>query len=230
MPLPDAGATSSSPAQTQVAVFTPELDWDRRWLFDQPCAAPCWENISPGKTTADEAVIELSRNPLIRDVIVVTATLVPQLGSLEWTWFDGSYGGSAEFDASSDTGLIQVIKPFLANALPWEMVLEKLGEPTAIVAIGDHGPDINSPILYELFIFHQTRGLALLTFGGEVPPVLSPDLTFDMVVFFDPSVASLDSLAPYVNWRTVDLRAWEGFREFSYYCHDRSNQPCHFGK
>src|SRR5512132_3259667 len=44
------------------------LDMRTRWLAGQPCAPPCWEGITPGKTRVDEAVALLNRHPMVTDI------------------------------------------------------------------------------------------------------------------------------------------------------------------
>ncbi len=223
-------ATVLEPTPTAVAAVTPELDWERRWLFGRPCALPCWENISPGTTTAEQALQTLQSNPLIRSARIVTSTLMPELGELNWTWFDGTYGGRALFNATADQNLIEVILPSAIKPLSWQAVLDNFGEPTGIMAIGDRGPDIDSPTLFAVIVLYQDDGFALSIIGRESPPVLSPMLSFDSVVFFDSTIVNLEALAPFINWRTTDVRTWDGFREYSFYCHDRWGQPCGLGE
>src|SRR5947209_4744604 len=42
----------------------PPPDWQYRWLKGIPCKPPCFEGITPGKTTAEEAVKLLQQNPM----------------------------------------------------------------------------------------------------------------------------------------------------------------------
>ncbi|HSQ18189.1 MAG TPA: hypothetical protein VLM83_10855, partial [Anaerolineales bacterium] len=39
-----------------------------RWISGTPCAPPCWEGITPGQTSADEAIEILISNPMITNV------------------------------------------------------------------------------------------------------------------------------------------------------------------
>jgi len=59
------------------------------------CRAPCWEDITPGKTSLDEAIKLLEKNPyVIFNSIKIepppSSTVNPKSGFLVWKWNDGS--------------------------------------------------------------------------------------------------------------------------------------------
>ena len=78
-------STPTTPPQTVAPTLTlltptptkppPPEDWQYRWLKKILCSAPCVEGITPGKTTATEAVELLSQNPLVENVKKTPITL-----------------------------------------------------------------------------------------------------------------------------------------------------------
>ncbi|HEY1014373.1 MAG TPA: NHL repeat-containing protein, partial [Herpetosiphonaceae bacterium] len=61
-PLPDPAGMEFLPALPTAAEWR---ELGRRWLRQDPCAAPCWEGVTPGETTVGEALETLKRSPLI---------------------------------------------------------------------------------------------------------------------------------------------------------------------
>jgi len=69
------------------------VSWITRWLTDPACKPPCWENITPGATTMDEAVKSVYQIP------GVEITRLPSMSegaednqSLEWSFSPSGYG------------------------------------------------------------------------------------------------------------------------------------------
>jgi DNA-binding beta-propeller fold protein YncE len=102
LPLPERGQ------MTMLPIRPSEQSWaalSTRWLRGEPCAAPCWEGITPGVTTVGEALDLLKRSPLIDPESVFVAELTSNAAPfvehyLSWRWIGNDYaGGQATFSA-----------------------------------------------------------------------------------------------------------------------------------
>ena len=85
---------STGPIIASVTKESPPKDWTSRWLRGIPCQPPCWEGITPGKTTADEATGLLQKSSLIANVSITTSLMAPYDKLIIWNWADNSKGGS----------------------------------------------------------------------------------------------------------------------------------------
>ncbi|MBU0491270.1 MAG: hypothetical protein KKB13_05410 [Chloroflexi bacterium] len=97
-PVPPPSAPSPIPSPKP----PPPADWPTRWLKGIPCRPPCWEGITPGQTTAEEAVEILSRSPVIARANATTLPVPnPEMGLVVWSWVgtEDEQGGQALFHA-----------------------------------------------------------------------------------------------------------------------------------
>jgi hypothetical protein len=215
---------ASSPSPTKQPVSE---DWPYRWLQGIPCRPPCWEGITPGKTTANEAVEVLCRSPVIATVEMATSPLIPEEGYVTWTWVgrQGQEGGLATFDAQTPAGPVYVIEPYYPASFRLGDVMQAYGEPSHIIARSYHGPDIGSGVFYDLRIVYRSQGFLLID-GGRNKPVLGADTRFESVIFFALSdegfQAALAGAAAYPEW----LNPWQGLKDFDFYCRDEAGNPC----
>jgi hypothetical protein len=205
----------------------PPENWPNRWLRGIPCRPPCWEGITPGKTTANEAVEVLCRSPVIATVEMATSPLIPEEGYVTWTWVgrQGQEGGLATFDAQTPAGPVYVIEPYYPASFRLGDVMQAYGEPSHIIARSYHGPDIGSGVFYDLRIVYRSQGFLLID-GGRNKPVLGADTRFESVIFFALSdegfQAALAGAAAYPEW----LNPWQGLKDFDFYCRDEAGNPC----
>ena len=127
------------------------------------------------------------------------------------------------FDADSP---ITVIRPYLVDRLSWQEVLDRFGEPSGISTFGGRGPDIDSPVVFDVIVVYAEQGLVLYTDGLRHPPVLSPALRFDNISLYAAPLDDLGAVLPYFKLYPEHLRPWEGFQDFLYYCPVEDNPDC----
>lgn len=201
-----------------VPIPTPYAAWKRLWLDGIPCKPPCWNGITPGKTTVAEAVEILKRTPIITEVETWTEqlTLRRDIGHLEWNWITGESAGSAEYHTEATTQTVYVI--YLQNvAIKFGDVIKAYGEPSHISAraiLNPHGESI----AYLVTIVYRDFGIALHYWEN---PSFSPETYIEGIGFFAPDDdesyrQALIGAAAAMDW----IVPWEGFQDFQYYCKD----------
>lgn len=232
-----AGVTPSLP--TSVTPGQLPLGWETRWLKGIPCRAPCWEGITPGKTTASEAVDILRKSPLVNEASISQVPTVRTLGLVEWIWVNGQAGGTALFRRGTSPEVIYELDPHLPKSIRLADVIAAYGEPSDVTA-GEHlwtdyqalqgtpGPGTSAPITYRVYslsLFYLPYGFFLST-GGSSKPDLSPELVLERSDFFAPGMEGyLDTIGgkpiPYLTYLP-----WQGFKGFQFYCRDDDGKLC----
>lgn len=194
-------------------------DWASRWLRGIPCSPPCWEGITPGRSTAHETLTLLQANPLIANAQLKISKAVPDLGQIAWRWADGQPGGTARFHAQTSDQLIYEISPDFPTHVQLQDVIEAFGEPQYVVASALRNPD--NSIAYGLRVAYLTRGILLITDVGSPSNItMGRDMKFDRIILFEPTEQTfklvLGGVANVPEW----LLPWQGYKEFDYYCRD----------
>lgn len=224
-PLANPGL-STSPVMTSTK--TPPQDWEYRWLKGVPCKPPCWEGITPGVTTASQAVDILKQNNLISYLAIKTPTLRPEYGYVIWDWSTHpknvtdpiGVGGDALYDTQTSTQVIYIIRPNFRVAFSFDEILKVFGNPSHVLATArqtpDGGVEYNFSIVYlDLGILAET-GVA--TKDGSRKPNLSANFLLERVYFF---AAGLQGFVnAYKQEKANFLISWQGFKDFNFYCRD----------
>lgn len=202
----------------------PPADWPYRWLKGIPCQPPCWEGITPGQTTATEAVTILQCSPLIATVEITSVPLLPTVGLVIWNWAGGKEGGEAAFNTRTPSNLIYVVHPSFPITFRLGDVIQAYGEPSHVIARSHREPH-SSDISYDLSILYRSQGFILIGDAGRSKPTLSAD-TLVSVTFFalndEGLQAALGGAAAYPEW----LVPWRGMKDFDYYCRDIAGNHC----
>lgn len=203
--------------------------WQFRWLKAIPCAPPCWEGVTPGQTTAKEALHILEQSPLTSAVKMGTSPLNVEQGLVDWQWLDKSYyrigssnsGGTAIYSTVKNKDIIYLIVPFLPS-FKFGEVIQAYGEPTHIVAsfTTEHQPtptdESNFAFVYRIYFIYKDKGFILDTKSATIPTI-SPNLVVEGVEFFSPAITSLSDLKYPVNINTLAV-PWQGFKDYRFYC------------
>jgi hypothetical protein len=122
--------------------FTPETFNDGGFISDQPCSAPCFFGVSPGKTNFDQAGSLLNENgynlscKTTPDVHVDRKVMQCDKG----IWISGS----------TTTNLVDYISFRLNDYIYLNQVIEKYGQPTSVAVRLTSQPDYsnNAAILF----------------------------------------------------------------------------------
>jgi hypothetical protein len=218
-------ATSTPNLPTPIPSPTIPTDWQYRWLKKIPCSAPCVEGITPGKTTATEAVEILNRNPLVENVQKDPDYFVQlKLGRVSWDWLGSRRSSSGAAIYSTDTSeVILSIVPQFGKSYALREVMQTYGEPTYIIADA-HIPASEKIVLCQrVKIIYVSYGFELHYENCQTKIELDENLSFSNIIFFVPTregYYSIDSTAKkHPDW----MLPWQGFKGFEYYCHDEFN-------
>ncbi len=221
-----AQTNTPSPTEVPQVQITPSptppspRDWTWQWLKGLPCHLPCWEGITPGQTTISETLTLLKNSPYITHTRVEVSNLLPDLGYVFWDWVDGQSGGEAEFHAQTPDQVIYSIAPDFHGMIHFQQIIDAFGEPTDVHAQAVRNPD--ATVSYALRIVYRNLGI-LLQKAGVQKLELRPDMTFEQIVFFEPTEQTLrielGGAAAHPEW----LLPWQGMKDFDFYCRDSVN-------
>lgn len=193
----------------------PPNDWYEHWLNKLPCEAPCWENITPGKTSAEEAKKIIKEIPYSRDVIV-DPDFVSGIGVIEWK-FDNNLG-SLYFDNDVASNIVYMIKPPF-HLYKLSDVQSEYGEPSHVIAAAGKPADIDAGPVFSLQVVFFDYGILLSTINDpNTKPELTPS-TLVYVEFFNPT-ADVFKKATNRELNSLFVSQWKGYNDFDYYCVD----------
>lgn len=191
---------------------------DRSILTDDPCAAPCWQGIVPGKTTIDEAL-----------AILDTLGFDYSRFDSEVQWYTYAYYRDDGFGFPGnvlwgplfgDSTSVAVMRLGLEFELTLQEVLDKYGPPEKFQAFRGDLPTLpDGHVLGAVvMLFYPQRGLAFESWIAGLPPVIiESGTTVKAVCYFDPTpmeqlfldVPRMRWYLPRETWK--GLQDWQGF-------------------
>jgi hypothetical protein len=200
--------------ESATPTLSPKEEWVVQWLNSPSCLPPCWENITPSKTTLDETTV------ILENLSTVIAVKVEPMvfSSTRWTeihWdFIGTYDGGI---AKTDEGgkYISTVNLYLNSDLAVQDVFSTYGPPNYVnVYACDHGGCVAQLVYNNIGMALE---LLLQDIGETESKVeISPTISILSIHFFSPRT---DYYANPVgtNKSTIitDLREWEGFGEYT---------------
>ncbi len=203
----------------------PSQEWSTRWLRGIPCTPPCFEGITPGKTTVEEAQKILQLNSLIKSFKVTPSfpKVTPE-AYISWNWNQDiigntpsnvrGNGGLVRYDDHDPNNAIKEIEPGL---FPFKLadVMQAYGEPSHVIATFSP-KNHESGYWYSLTFFYFSRGFLVRNNPYEVRPELKKDMLLEYIEFFPPGIDEY----PYYrdNFAKTMLVPWQGFKEWKFYC------------
>ena len=196
-------------------------DWQIRWLQGVPCSPPCWEGITPGATTAQQAISILKKNVLFEPSSIITRELKSS-SYVVWYLMNGKEGGEAYYGSKSSNTVITSIRPIFDTSYKLKDIIQLYGEPEYVVATYSRGVE-TAAHFYDLSFSYVTKGFTLQsnTNGSVTMPTLSPEMYVKNPTFFV-AIKNLKDFKPY------SAVAWQGFEDFNFYCRepDHPDKPC----
>lgn len=215
----------NSPSAAPTATTPASEEWQTRWLRGIPCRAPCWEGITPGVTTIDQAFNVLKSSPILTGVQtgdVFKAGEMSQVAQAYWIDKNGQKNpdGIVLFaNLKSSTNLVSAISPHYYRKFTLGEVIKAYGEPSHLVLSSfPYDYDVSKQI-YTLVIVYKPFGFVMMMDKRVVGKFeLTPQLVLDSPVFFDDKLASLKDIGSIVYPTLEDMRPWEGFKTLEYYC------------
>jgi hypothetical protein len=189
-----------------------------RWLLKEPCAAPCWEGITPSVTTAEEAQKLLQQNPSFSDVEIRFMKDDPNSGWMTWIWRGTQIQSEAEFDGPSSEHIIYKVSIGLRDPIKLKDITSAYGYPTYVQAEAEGG-DIPNQLAYGLHLYYISSGFYLVISNTNVmvKPIISSEALIGAVFFFSPSIQGLNKALGRINIQN-QLIPWQGTFDFDVYC------------
>lgn len=266
--LPDqSGQPGSTPVYLPVGTRAPTrtprptpsqawLDWSRRWLTPTPCQAPCWENITPNRTTVKEAFQVLQSSPIIAtDTVHILRDLCGGSGSPEiansrrivWQWTSAGYGegGTINYvqqppvDAVSKCGVdffvMEIITPdeTTLNSPITKIELESLSavprayQPTLGDVIKAYGePTYIVAVESPEFSWYYVN-IIYESQGLVLKRVSRSMLDLDQDLDFENVIFTDDPVREGIDYFDEDvLIVWQGIHDFAFYCRYENGAHC----
>jgi hypothetical protein len=180
-------------------------DWWTAWLGHPVCQVPCWQNITPGVTTRDDAMIILQKTP---DVVSI---------------YNGTYGISWYFGAKTEAGDItlstdeKVELIWLENSSSKEWYLERVvasyGFPKYVQPYDCRDGMCLTALVYPdmgiaLSVFVENKGNKDNLYQIEI----RPDLIVDRVFFIERGIDNFLKLPGFQD--TSLLMDWKGYGNY----------------
>jgi len=126
-----------------------KIKWIDAWLASPSCNPPCWEGVTPGKTTLDQAYVILNTNPQILNATKET-------NYVAWSFQPKNDGGSGLI-FSENNDLIEVISLRPRNGIiSLGETIEKFGEPDQVLFTAS-----DSDIVITYLVYSK-KGMALV--------------------------------------------------------------------
>lgn len=219
---PAATVTVSSTAATSP---TPVIvNWENRWLRGIPCRAPCFEGVTPGVTTSQEALALLEKNPLMQEV--QDFSIVRQSAkSLGWKWFnydrskdpfpDEIYpkGGLITYSVKGSSQIVEQIIPKLPT-VKLKDITQTYGEPSHIRASVEYNQHTGKYYPFTVFVYLE-QGFSLKNAVVSDKAQLDLEMQVELIGFFTPG---LDGFKLQIPVGDKTLVKWQGIKEWKYYC------------
>jgi hypothetical protein len=151
-------------------------------LLPAECAPPCWNLLTPGQTTRDEALLRLKQMPeLIDPKSVFTSTEASHW--IGWRFTNSELDGQIEIrDGKVSTIFIGERVPYRTKyGVRLDRMIELYGEPTDIFYNDTHGDVLAT----EMFIVNRKRGICYTSIQSIDKLIIAPDQIVKWVFFFN---------------------------------------------
>lgn len=206
---------------TSVSTETPVItkspvptDWDSRWLAKKPCLAPCWEGITPGITTKNEALNLLQHMSFVDKVTPREPLSKAQTGAIVWKYVSQpDTGGGVRYDVI-DQKIVE-IAPQYPNKVTFKEIIAAYGLPTHLAATASIPTDAYI-LCHAIYLIYMENGFLLQTgicsdnfLNISDNLILTGPIIFDKAKFYTHvSIFASGDIRP---------TKWEGFNDFEYY-------------
>lgn len=197
---------SCQSTNTPIPSVTPEsaINWWTSWLDRPVCKPPCWQNITPGVTTRDEAVSILENTP---DITIT---------------YNGEYGVSWDFKAKTEGGDMRLSEEGTVSSIWLGSVSDrKLLLKTVIASYAN--PEYVKPYdcregMCITVLVYPDFGMLLDVFikneGTISNPQIEifPDTIIDRVYFIERGIENFQKIPDFQDYDL--LMKWKGYGEY----------------
>ncbi|MBI5294187.1 MAG: hypothetical protein HY869_01840 [Chloroflexi bacterium] len=177
-------------------------------LHNLPCTVPCWQGITPGVTTKDEAITILQNSTFIPADTLQSGEKSESRGGAHWKWrTEDSFWTESRVEWCDE--IVCEIALHADSAITVDEVMARFGVPDKVSII-----DIGIPENPEWgFSFYYPRhGLEVLVHvSGGLDAVLEPSENIFGVYLFPPMTIEERIVFSGLSIETQDLRDWNGY-------------------
>lgn len=178
---------------------------DTSLVTNEPCAAPCWNGITPGETAWSEALTTIEDDSRMSDPQVQNAQEGSAVGA-QWSKTDGDPCCQM---VSEDGKTVSFISLSFAPDMTVEQVLDAQGEPE--YALGTAVTDDQA----AMYLFYPEKSIIVVAFVAGAKADLKPESEVIGALYATPKDMDLTI-------KTSKLHTWKGYAPFSEY---RSDAP-----
>lgn len=151
---------------------------DKSILTGLPCVPPCWQGITPGVTTSDEALAIISNSPYI-EMESIERHGTTTTGGV--TWHLRAPGRRIQPGLSWDSGIVDMIRMGLNFDLTVQEVLNKFGNPV-VVSVEEGGQPEHWYWIIDLH--YPNQGITFRAFTSEFINQVKPTTEVGVVLLF----------------------------------------------
>ncbi len=166
---------------------------DNSLITGNPCSAPCFQDITVGKTTFADALTLVRNNALFKD-------LQSQDNPPQAAWNAANGGPCCQMTANPDTGIVDALLIRVAPVMTVGEVITKYGEPLYVSVL----PQDYSETETALGLIYPEQGNVLWVMPGNAQSTLDSTDPVVIVLYLNP--AEFDRLL-----ETAQLNGWLGY-------------------
>lgn len=224
-PVQPAPTVAHSPTLLPQASITAQTLL-QNWLAQKPCAAPCWQQITPNTTTITDVVTLLPQEPLWVEPTRIETTLLSGTARGFIEWETGNHSGTVQFNPQSQPAVVETLKINFNERFSLAQVIESYGNPSHVFVNASTGEHNEAQIYYDISLLYLDQGFALDYYAAPITRDTPIDETikFATVDFFFPSDEGLSLIitgTPFLEAIESDDRRlvqWQGFQPLGFYC------------
>jgi hypothetical protein len=191
----------------------PRSEWVTALLESPSCPRPCWEGITPGITTYQDAFHLLSKHPSVVDLRAIPGFMSDKLMELSWVFPDaGSGSGWLRADDKGEFIKILKINIYSEQMITLEEAINAFGNPGLVGLY----PDRSNFFVVDL-IYPETGTILILFLRGENDQVeITPRGKILTIAFVPPGSENYAKILREYYYPDIlgQLAVWNGYGEY----------------
>lgn len=185
------------------------------YFGDSSCSWPCWQGITPGITTSDDALQLLQTSALVLQSTVQTESLKTGFGNARWEWNIGDVQPSLGGDMDWRDGIVYDVGLIAYPTFSIGKVISRFGPPDKIhtddcteIPEGEHR--------YLCAVFHYNKNgfeihIVWEAAWNENDTQITPSDPVSFVVLFEPTTIEEWVTNYGGDPQTLNLQDWKGY-------------------
>lgn len=178
------------------------------------CSIPCWEGITPGLTTKDQALSILRTSNLIKEGSVKSRDISADPGGVSWDWEGSVMSGQDYPYLSWHEGIVDNICIYPAYRTVDEFI-NRFGPPEKVEVQEELAvPDLELP--YYMWLYYPQRGFELLIIDipNDAEAQLRPSDFIATIVLHPPSTFEEYMSSFGFDASSLNFPNWNGYGNF----------------